>query len=165
MRIAVFPGSFDPFTIGHLELVERISPFFDKVIMAIGVNSKKKYLFPLEQRLKWLSAVFEGRTDIEITSYTGLTTEFCVKKQANCIVRGLRNSSDFEFENSIAQFNRAIENSIETLFISTRPELSHISSSIVREIVLNNGDARAFVPKQLFQDFSSDTIQDLVSHE
>lgn len=164
MRVAVFPGSFDPFTIGHLDLVERILPFFDKMIIAIGVNSKKQYLFPLEQRLEWLNTIFQDNSKVEIASYSGLTTKYCIEAGANCIVRGLRNSSDFEFENSIAQFNRAIEERLETLFISTRPELSHISSSIVREIVLNNGDARNFVPKKVKQDFEPTIVQNLITH-
>jgi len=148
MRIAVFPGSFDPFTNGHLDLVQRILPLFDTVIIAIGINSKKQYYFDLESRIAALEAIFHDEPRVFIKQYSGLTTKFCKEVGASCIVRGLRNSSDFEFENAISQFNRAVEDGIETLFISTRPEFCHISSSIVREILMNNGNAKPFVPER-----------------
>lgn len=149
MNIAVFPGSFDPVTVGHQALVKRAIPLFDKIVVAVGINEKKKYLFSLEQRLSWLEQVFKEDSKVHITSYTGLTAQFCNKIGAKYLVRGLRNASDFDFEKTIAQNNFIIGNQLETVFLISQPVYSHISSSIVREIINGNGDATPFLPKGL----------------
>ncbi len=149
MSIAVFPGSFDPITLGHEDLIRRASSLFDEVIVAIGENSQKKYLFDLEQRKQWLNDVFADNDQIRVDSYQGLTVRFCKEQGSNFIIRGLRNSSDFEYEKQISQLNNIIGEGIETIFLISKPEYSHISSSIVREIIKNKGDASALIPTQI----------------
>ena len=127
--------------------MKRALPLFDKIIIAIGVNSNKNYYFSLEQRIEWLKKVFENERNVEIETYTGLTVDFCKKMDAHYILRGLRTSADFEFEKAIAQNNKIMAQEIETVFILPIPELSAINSTIVRDIVRNNGDASPFVPK------------------
>ncbi|MFQ5447486.1 MAG: pantetheine-phosphate adenylyltransferase [Saprospiraceae bacterium] len=147
MKIAVFPGSFDPITIGHVDLVNRALPLFDKVVVAVGVNSQKKTLFSLEQRLSWLNKVFEGIPEVEISHFTGLTAHFCTQAGAKYLLRGLRNASDFDYEKTISQLNHIVGDSLETVFLISQPEYSHISSTIVREIIKGGGDASPFVPE------------------
>ena len=147
MKIAVFPGSFDPITNGHIDLVKRFSPLFDKIIVAVGVNSSKKGLFSLEQRLDWLNEVFEEEPSIEVGSFEGLTVNFCKQENAQYLIRGLRNASDFDYEKTISQLNNIIGDNVETLFFISRPEYSHISSTIVREIIKGKGDISTFVPE------------------
>ncbi len=147
MRIAVFPGSFDPITIGHIDLVYRAKDLFDEIIVAVGVNSKKKSLFSLEQRLEWLNLVFKYDETIKVDSFEGLTVNFCKKKKARYLLRGLRNASDFDYEKTISQLNHIIGDDLETLFLISKPEYSHISSSIVREIIKGEGDVSKFVPE------------------
>ncbi|MCX6296498.1 MAG: pantetheine-phosphate adenylyltransferase [Bacteroidetes bacterium] len=146
-RIAIFPGSFDPITKGHENILRRALPLFDEIIIAIGINSNKQSYFPIEQRQKWIKYVFENEPKVRIESYTGLTIEFCKKINAHFILRGLRTSADFEFEKSIAQNNKVMAPQIETIFILPIPELSAINSTIVRDIIRNGGDASPFVPK------------------
>ncbi len=148
-RIAVFPGSFDPITLGHEDLIKRAAPLFDKVIVAIGLNSSKKNLFSLEQRMLWLEEVFKKEENVVIDSYEGLTVNFCNEMSSSFIIRGLRSSSDFEYEKQISQLNHIIGSGIETVFLISKPEFSHISSSIVREILKNNGDVSQLVPAVL----------------
>lgn len=145
-RIGIFPGSFDPFTKGHESVVNRFLPMFDKVIIAIGVNTTKNYLFSLESRVKHIESLFEKNPKIVVQSYSGLTTDFCKEKKAQYLLRGIRNTTDFEFEKSIAQMNQTLSG-IETLFLMTEAHLSPINASIVREIKKNNGDISAFVTK------------------
>lgn len=145
-KIAVFPGSFDPITLGHESIIQRAIPLFDKIIISIGVNSTKESYFPLEKRKHWIEKVFKGEKKVEVKTYKGLTIDFCKKENANYILRGLRTSADFEFERVIAQMNRAMEEKIETVFILSTPELSAITSTIVRDIIRNDGDAGKFVP-------------------
>lgn len=144
-RIAVFPGSFDPITLGHVDIINRALPLFDKIIIAIGVNDAKKYMWSLEERSKILKHVFTGNPKLEIASYTGLTADFCKEQQATSILRGLRNSTDFTYEQTIAQTNAKV-NGVDSIFLMCSPEYSHISSSIVRDIARNGGDFSALVP-------------------
>ena len=143
----IFPGSFDPITLGHESIIRRAMPLFDEIIVAIGINSGKKSLFPAEKRKAWIEQVFSGEKKIKVTSYSGLTVDLCRQTKASYILRGLRTSADFEFERGIAQMNKAMLPSIETVFILSSPELSAITSTIVREIIRNGGDASGFVPK------------------
>lgn len=149
MKIAVFPGSFDPITTGHVDLIYRSLPLFDKIVVAVGVNSNKKTLFTLETRLKWLKEVFKEEPKIEIAYFEGLTVDFCKSIGAKYLIRGLRNSSDFDYEKTISQLNSVIGNGMETFFLISKPGFSHISSTIVREIIKAGGDASVFVPKEV----------------
>ena len=146
-KIAVFPGSFDPITIGHVDLVRRAAPLFDKIVVAIGVNSQKSYLFPLEQRLDWLRQVFREYPAVEVAHFEGLTAHFCQRIGARYLLRGLRNASDFDYEKTISQLNHIVGGGIETVFFISQPAYSHISSTIVREIIRGGGDARPFLPE------------------
>lgn len=148
-RIAIFPGSFDPITKGHENILRRALPLFDEIIIAIGKNSSKQNYFSLEQRENWIKQVFANEPKVRIESYTGLTIDFCKKVNAKFILRGLRTSADFEFEKSIAQNNNIMAPEIETVFILPIPELSAINSTIVRDIIRNGGDASPFVPKSI----------------
>ena len=146
MRIAVFPGSFDPITLGHEDIVKRALPLFDEIIVAVGVNSTKKSRFSLEQKVKMLNAVFSDLPQVSVQSFEGLTADFCVKEDAGFLLRGVRNSSDFEYESTIAQMTKKLSSSLETVILFTKEEYSSISSTVVREILVNNGDVSAFVP-------------------
>tara|TARA_B110000459_G_C16621667_1_gene502074 strand:+ start:738 stop:1199 length:462 start_codon:yes stop_codon:yes gene_type:complete len=146
MKIAIFPGSFDPITKGHQDIIERALPLFDKIIIAIGKNSAKKYHFNLEERTQFIELTFNNNPKIEVISYTGLTIDFCKSVNANYILRGIRNSADYMYENSIAQMNKAMDNDIETIFMPTIPELAAINSTIVRDILINGGNVEQFVP-------------------
>ncbi|HLG35440.1 MAG TPA: pantetheine-phosphate adenylyltransferase [Bacteroidia bacterium] len=148
-KTAVFPGSFDPVTIGHIDIVKRALPLFDKLIIAIGSNSEKKYLFSEDIREAWLKDIFSSEKKIEVMRYDGLTVDFCKKNSAQYILRGIRTSADFEFERLIAQSNSQIAPDVETVFILSRPEYSHISSSIVRDIIRHKGDCSKFVPREV----------------
>jgi pantetheine-phosphate adenylyltransferase len=145
-RIAVFPGSFDPFTIGHESIVRRAMPMFDKIIIAIGVNAKKSGFFPVEKRLQWIREVFEFDDKVVVSTYSGLTVDFCKENNANYLLRGLRTSADFEYERMIAQVNKAMAPDVESVFLLTLPEHSSVTSSIVREIIQLGGDASQFLP-------------------
>lgn len=145
-RIAVFPGSFDPITLGHVSIVERALSIFDKIIISVGVNSEKNNMFSLEQRIKWIQDVFVNEPKITVESYSGLTVEFCKEKNAQFILRGLRTSADFEFERSIGQINKKLEKNIETVFLLTETEHTPVSSSIVRDVIKNNGNISGMVP-------------------
>ena len=147
MRLAVFPGSFDPITNGHIDLVERAVPLFDKIIVAVGINNQKTALFSLEQRMTWLEKSFEHQPTVSIDTFEGLTVNYCKKVGANFLLRGLRQSSDFDYEKTISQLNNIIGDNIETIFLISKPEYSHISSTIVREIIKGNGDVSKFVPE------------------
>lgn len=147
MNVAVFPGSFDPITIGHYDLIIRSMQLFDRIIVAIGTNDAKTYLFPLEQRLDWLRRVFAGYNKIDVDHFQGLTADYCKKVKANFLVRGLRNSSDFDYEKTISQVNYIITGGIETVFLISSPAYSHISSTIVREVIKGGGDVKPFLPK------------------
>ena len=149
MKICVFPGSFDPITRGHVDIVRRAIPLFDKIVVAVGVNAQKKSLFSLEQRLEWCEDVFKSMDNVEIGHFTGLTVEYCKQLNARFLLRGLRNASDFDYEKTISQLNTIIGDNIETVFFIARPEYSHISSTIVREIIKGNGKVDSFIPDEV----------------
>lgn len=148
-KIAIFPGSFDPITTGHEAIVHRAASLFDEIHVAIGINSKKQSLFSLEQRTAWLETMFADYPTVKVTHYQTLTVNFCKSIGAKYILRGLRNSVDFNYEKSIAQMNKALTPEVETVFLLTSPELSAINSSIVREIYINGGDISSFIPKSI----------------
>ncbi len=145
MKRALFPGSFDPITLGHFDIIKRGVKLFDEVVVAIGINADKKYMFSLEQRLKFLEASFKDQPKVKVMTYQGLTIDFCKKIDSQFILRGLRNPADFEFEKAIAHTNRKLSN-IETVFLLTAASTSYISSSIVRDVIRNNGDYTVLVP-------------------
>lgn len=149
MKIAVFPGSFDPITKGHVDLVERALPLFDKIIVAIGQNTQKKYLFDLHQRESWIRASLQGLAGIEVSIFENLTAHYCRQVGAHFLLRGLRNASDFDYEKTISQINHIVGDGVETLFLISQPAFSHISSTIVREIIKGGGDATPFLPDVL----------------
>ena len=147
MRIAVFPGSFDPITLGHYDIIERAAPLFDKLIIAIGQNSQKKYMFPLEKRMEFIKESTKHFDNVEVDYFEGLTIDYCFDVNAQFIIRGLRNPADFEFEKAIAHTNRTLaRKKLETVFLLTSSGKSFISSSIVREIITHNGEYELLVP-------------------
>ncbi len=145
MKRAVFPGSFDPITLGHTDVIDRALELFDEIIIAVGINVDKKYMFETEKRLEMIRAVYGQNPKIRIDAYRGLTVDYCRRQEADFILRGLRNPQDFEFEKAIAQTNRKL-GGVETVFFLTGIETSHISSSIVRDILRNGGKVDQLVP-------------------
>jgi len=148
MKRAIFPGSFDPLTLGHYDIIKRGLPLFDEVIVAIGVNSDKKYMFSLDERKKFIEDAFADEPKVKVTTYEGLTVDYCKEIDADFILRGLRNPADFEFEKAIAHTNRELEK-VETVFLLTSAKTSFISSSIVREVIRYNGDYTKLVPNSV----------------
>lgn len=148
-KIAVFPGSFDPFTVGHEEIVRRGLKIFDKIYIAVGVNSVKKEFLEVQTRVKLIKKVFEDTDRVLIVPYSGLTVDFCKEVGAHIIVRGLRTAADFEYERAVGQANRAMDGKIETVFILTSTEHTFISSTIVRNIYVNGGDINKFLPSNV----------------
>ncbi len=152
-KIAVFPGSFDPITKGHENIINRAVPLFDKIIIAIGENQDKRSYFEITDRVKWIETVFANEPKIEVQTYSGLTVEFCKRVQADYILRGLRTSADFEFERSIGQTNKKLLPTIETVFLLTTPEFTPINSSIVRDVHHHGGDVKQFIPDAIHNFF------------
>jgi len=148
MKTAIFPGSFDPITLGHQDIIEKSLNLFDNVIIGIGQNREKKYMFSAEKRKKFVENTFQSIDNIQVKVYDGLTVDFCKKNNANYIIRGLRNVSDFEFEKTIALTNRRLSG-IETVFFLTSAKNSFISSGIVRDLISNSGDYSLLIPKGL----------------
>ena len=146
MNRAIFPGSFDPITLGHVDIIKRAINIFDEIIVAVGINKDKKHLFSNDVRIKFIEDTFIKNPKIKVKNYKGLTIDFCKKNNINTILRGVRNSSDFEFEKAIAHTNYKLSG-VETVFLITNPEFSYISSGIVREIIQNNGSYIKLVPK------------------
>ena len=147
-RSAIYPGTFDPLTLGHTDIIDRAIPLFDEIIIAIGTNSSKKYMFSLEERRAFIEKTYANQPKVVVDTYQGLTIEYCKKVNSQFILRGLRNPADFEFEKAIAQTNRKMSE-IETIFLLTSADTSYISSSIVRDIILNHGDVSMLVPKSV----------------
>ncbi len=148
-KIAVFPGSFDPFTVGHEEIVNRALRIFDKIVIAVGVNSLKKEFLEIDDRVALIRKAFQGNNRVEVATYAGLTVSFCREVGANVIIRGLRTAADFEYERAVGQANRAMDAEVETVLILTSTDHTFISSSIVRNIYLSGGDVSRFLPKGL----------------
>ena len=156
-RIAIFPGSFDPFTVGHESVIKRALPLFDKIVVMIGFNTNKKQAFPIKKRQKWIQQVFKDEPKIQVECHEGLTVDFCKKINAGYILRGLRTSADFEYERALAQINKKMYPQIESVFLLTMPEHTPVTSTIVRDIILHGGDASMFLPKGLdMNDFTLD---------
>lgn len=145
MRRALFPGSFDPITLGHFDIIKRGVQLFDEVVVAIGINADKKYMFSLEERQAFIEEAFKNEPKVKVMTYKGLTIDFCKEIKAEFILRGLRNPADFEFEKAIAHTNRKLSK-IETVFLLTAASTSYISSSIVRDVIRNHGDYTVLVP-------------------
>ena len=148
MKRAIFPGSFDPITLGHYDIIKRGVKLFDEVIVAIGINADKAYMFSLQERQRFIEDAFKDEPKVKVTTYSGLTVDYCKKVKAKFILRGLRNPADFEFEKAIAHTNRKLSK-IETVFLLTAAKTSYISSSIVRDVIRNNGDYTKLVPNSV----------------
>lgn len=158
-KTAVFPGSFDPFTVGHEAIVKRALSVFDNIIIAVGANALKKSFYSVETRKRMISAVFKEEPRVSVDHYEGLTVDFCKRHDAGFILRGLRTSADFEFERAIAQINSAMAPELESVFILTAPEHTPINSTIVRDIIRSGGDASMFVPAAInLNDYKGDEI-------
>ena len=145
-KIAIFPGSFDPITLGHVSVLKRALPLFDEVVVAIGINVEKKHMFSVEQRKQWIEEAFAGELKISVDTYAGLTVDFCREKGARFLLRGLRTAADFEFERGIGQVNRRLNPDIETIFLLTEAQYTPITSSIVRDVIRHGGDVSSMVP-------------------
>jgi pantetheine-phosphate adenylyltransferase len=150
-RICLFPGTFDPVTLGHVDIINRAIPLFDKIIVGIGLNTSKAPMFSPEQRLNWINEIYKDEERVEGAIYQGLTIDFCQKIGAHFILRGIRYVSDFEYEKTIADANRTLDRNIETVFLTGEPKYTSVASTIVRDIILNKGDASHFLPEVVFK--------------
>ncbi len=150
-RICLFPGTFDPVTLGHVDIINRAIPLFDKIIVGIGLNTSKAPMFSPEQRLNWINEIYKDEERVEGAIYQGLTIDFCQKIGARFILRGIRYVSDFEYEKTIADANRTLDRNIETVFLTGEPKYTSVASTIVRDIILNKGDASHFLPEIVFK--------------
>lgn len=147
MRIGLFPGTFDPITIGHLDIIHRSLRLFDKLYIGIGRNANKKAMFSEEQRLSWIKEIYKGNTKIDAVIYDGLTIDCCKQLEANFILRGIRYVNDFEYEKAIADMNRSLNNNIETIFLTCLPQYTSVASTLVRDVLRNGGDVEQFLPE------------------
>ncbi len=145
-RICLFPGTFDPVTLGHVDIINRAIPLFDKIYVGIGINSSKSPMFSAEQRMEWFKEIYKQEPKVESVIYDGLTVKYCKIIQANFILRGIRYVSDFEYEKTIADANRTLDKNIETIFLTGEPKYTSVASTIVRDIIRNGGDASPFLP-------------------
>lgn len=148
-RICLFPGTFDPLTLGHVDIITRALPLFDKIVVGIGINTSKAPMFSAEKRLSWLKEIFKKEPTVEGAVYEGLTVNFCRTINARFILRGIRYVSDFEYEKTIADANRTLDKSIETIFLTGEPKYTSVASTIVRDIIKNGGDASHFLPPEV----------------
>jgi pantetheine-phosphate adenylyltransferase len=146
MRIALFPGTFDPITFGHIDIIERALPLFDRLYIGIGINSNKLPMFSADQRILWLNEIFKNEPKIKSVVYEGLTVECCKLVHANYILRGIRYVNDFEYEKAIADMNRSLDENIETVFLTCLPKYTSVASTLVRDVIRNGGDVSQFVP-------------------
>ena len=153
-RICLFPGTFDPVTLGHVDIINRALPLFDKIIVGIGLNTTKAPMFSPEQRLDWIKEIYKDEERVEGSIYEGLTIDFCQKIGAHFILRGIRYVSDFEYEKTIADANRTLDKSIETVFLTCEPKYTSVASTIVRDIIRNHGDSSHFLPEIVFKSLS-----------
>lgn len=150
-RICLFPGTFDPLTLGHVDIIDRAIPLFDKIIVGIGVNTSKAPMFSADQRREWIKQIYLNEPRVESAVYEGLTIDFCKKIDATFILRGIRYVSDFEYEKTIADANRTMDKTIETIFLTGEPKYTSVASTIVRDIIRNGGNASPFLPDIVFQ--------------
>ena len=150
-RICLFPGTFDPLTLGHVDIINRALPLFDKIVVGIGLNAAKEPMFTAEQRLQWIRDIYKDEERVQGAVYEGLTIDYCKKIGANFILRGIRYVSDFEYEKTIADANRTLDRSIETIFLTGEPKYTSVASTIVRDILRNGGDASLFLPEVVFK--------------
>ena len=157
MRIALFPGTFDPVTFGHLDIIERSLPLFDKLFIGIGTNASKQAMFSTEQRITWLKDIFKKEKKIEVVKYDGLTVECCKNVEANYILRGIRYVNDFEYEKAIADMNRSLDGHIETVFLTCLPKYTSVASTLVRDVIRNGGDVSQFVPDVVLKTISKNS--------
>lgn len=149
MKICVFPGTFDPITLGHKDIIERARPLFDKIVIGVGLNSSKKPMFSVEQRINWINEVFANDDNIIAESYEGLTIQFCKQKKADFILRGIRYVADFEYERAIADMNAMLADEIETIFLTSSSKFASFSSTLVRDVHKNGGDVTPFIPAEV----------------
>ena len=145
-RIALFPGTFDPITIGHIDIIDRAVPLFDKLVIGIGRNANKAPMFSEDQRMEWINEIYNNNPNVEAVIYDGLTINCCKRVGANFIVRGIRYVNDFEYEKAIADMNRSLDTNIETVFLTCLPQYTSVASTLVRDVIRNGGDARQFLP-------------------
>ncbi|MDP4264549.1 MAG: pantetheine-phosphate adenylyltransferase [Bacteroidota bacterium] len=150
-RICLFPGTFDPVTLGHVDIIDRSLPLFDKVVVGIGLNASKAVMFSAEQRLQWIQEIYKDQPKVEGAVYEGLTVNYCREIGAKFIIRGIRYVSDFEYEKTIADANRTLDKSIETIFLTGEPKYTSVASTIVRDIIRNGGDASPFLPGEVYK--------------
>ena len=153
MRICLFPGTFDPVTLGHVDIINRAIPLFDKIIVGIGLNTAKSPMFSADQRLEWINEIYKDEERVEGAVYEGLTVNFCKKIDAHFILRGIRYVSDFEYEKTIADANRTLDKTIETVFLTGEPKFTSVASTIVRDIIKNGGNAAPFLPEVVSKSF------------
>jgi pantetheine-phosphate adenylyltransferase len=154
-RICLFPGTFDPLTLGHVDIINRSINLFDKIVVGVGTNSNKSPMFSAEQRLEWIAEIYKNTDKVYGAVYDGLTIEYCKKIGANFILRGIRYVSDFEYEKTIADANRAMDASIETVFLTGEPKYTSVASTIVRDIIRNGGNASSFLPQAVIDTINS----------
>ena len=161
MRIALFPGTFDPVTFGHIDIIERALPLFDKLYIGIGLNSNKAPMFSDKQRKLWLQDIFKDEPKIKVVVYEGLTVECCKKVKANYIVRGIRYVNDFEYEKAIADMNRSLDENIETIFLTCLPKYTSVASTLVRDVIKNGGNVSQFVPDAVLKTIQQNNKQEM----
>jgi pantetheine-phosphate adenylyltransferase len=150
-RICLFPGTFDPITKGHVDIIERAVSLFDKMVIGIGTNSSKQPMYSLDQRIEWIREIFKNDPRIVVTGYSGLTVDYCKQINAHYVLRGIRYISDFEYEKAIADMNRQLSPGIETIFLTCLPQYTSIASTLVRDVIRNGGDVRSFLPEPVYQ--------------
>lgn len=155
MRIALFPGTFDPVTYGHMDIIDRSLSLFDKLVIGIGVNSNKQPMFSAEQRVAWIKSIYAAQPKIDCVIYEGLTVDCCKRIGATYILRGIRYVSDFEYEKAIADMNRSLDGGIETIFLTCLPQFTSVASTLVRDVIRNGGDVSQFVPEAVLRSIRS----------